>query len=566
MKKVSTFLLLFSVISIFAQLSEIEEQQIDSIFSEWKGKDKPGVATGLIYGNEIQYTKAFGIADVENGRPITIQTKFQIDYLSRQFAILAVLILQEQGKIQWDDAVLKYITELPKYDYNLTISHLLNHTSGLNDYEIIKGILGIREDAVFTHDDALKLIQGQKNLNFIPGTQFSYMTSKTELTLLAEVVKKASGKTLAEFAQEFIFAPLGMSNTVFLDDYNTIISDIGISYQTIEDRLSYRNTNLGNAGPTNLYTSAEDLKKWYATLTGISQNTLSPLIQKLDNPVQLNDGTVFESWWGRLTLGRAFYHLERGLPAFWQFGLVGGYGANVFRFPEQKLTSFVIGNNNNYNGMPAMLQANHFIESEYTEPSSVEIHESDLRKLSIEQLKKYEGHYWDAKRGLARKLHVMEDTLFYARPEVERGALLIPLKTKERFQLKIDGDEKIFFTFKNIKEKFGYEITLGNSQPYTYLQYQPVEYSPEQLQEFTGNFYEENLKVLYQFKVVDGQLIAYGPVGIEVIFHPVTKDVFRSPTPSFGSIRFQRTQENGVRGFSIYTDGIQNLKFKKLYD
>ncbi|TAI46837.1 serine hydrolase domain-containing protein [Flagellimonas allohymeniacidonis] len=564
MKKTFLFIFFCGTLSALAQLSPIEEQEIDSIFQSWKDKDAPGVASGLIYGKTIKYTKAFGLADVENKKPITPQTKFQVDYLSRQFTALAILLLEEQGKIAWNDPIQKYLPDFPEYEHPLAVSHLLNHSSGLNDYEMLKGLLGKQENDVFTHEDALLLIKSQRKLNFVPGTQFSFMTSKTELTLLAEIIKKASGQSFSEFTGTNIFGPLQMNHTMFVEDYNTIIPNVAKSYQIAEEELFFRKTNIGNAGPTNLYTSAQDLLKWYDTLTGNSQSELASLIKRLDEPVKLDDGSVFESWWGRLTLGRAFYHKERGLPAFWQFGLAGGYAANVFRFPEQELTSFVIGNNNTYNGMPAMLQANHFIENEYTEPSSIDPTQIDSKNVPPKQLKKFEGHYWDAKRGIARKLHIVEDTLFYARLEADRGAPMLPLTGEDRFQLQIEGDEKIIFSFKTIDENLAYEITLGDSRPYTYVQYQPVEYTPQELEGYTGRFLMQDLNLVYHFKVEKGQLIALGPEGSELTFHSVSNDVFRSPTPSMGSIRFQRNQSGAIIGFAIYTDGIQNMQFKKL--
>ncbi len=564
MNQILAFSFLLISVSVFAQLTVKDEKSIDSLFLEWSQNTGPGVAAGLIYGDNIHYTKGFGLAEVQNQTKITPQTKFQIDYLSRQFTVLAILLLEQQGKLSLSDLVQKYFPELPDYEHKLQITHLLNHSSGLYDYGTVKELLGDTEDAIFTHQDALRLISSQKELSFKPGTSFSYLISKTELSLLAEVIAKAANQSLSEFTREHVFEPLQMHDTQFLEDYNTILSNLGHSYQTLDGELKLKAINQGNAGPTNVYTTVNDLFKWYKIFNSPASSVLSTLIHKLDGYVQLEDGTTYDSSWGRMTLGRSFFHKERGLPAYWQYGISGGYAANVFRFPEQRLISFVIGNNDRYNGMPAMLMANHFIESMYPEPSTVSMSERRLTKVSNSELKKYEGYYWNAKRAIARRLFISNDTLKYARLGQEEGLNMIPLKTAKKFQLQVESDDKIFFSFKEVAGQNGYEITSGDSAPNTYVEYQPITYASEVLKEYTGSFYVPTLGIVYEFEIQDGVLVGKGPKGIRITFDPVIKDIFRNQRIAFASIRYQRNASGAIHGFSIYTDGIQNLFFKKI--
>lgn len=549
-----------------SQLSNIEEQRIDSIFSEWNQVNKPGVAAGLIYGENIQYLKGFGTANLENNRAINPQTKFQIGHLSRQFTVLSVLLLEKMGKLSLGDSVQKYIPQLPNYKHQLRIEHLINHSSGLNDYEVIKTLLGKEEGDVFTHNDALYLISSQKQLNFVPGTQFSYMLSKTETTLLAEVIAKVSGESLTAFTKQYVFDPLEMHNTLFNEDYNSSISNVAYSYQADDEGFKNKALNLSNAGPSNLYTTAEDFLSWYEKFTTPAKSELTELIQQLDEPVTLNDGSVFKSAWGQMTLGQSFFHLERGLPAYWQYGLVGGYGANVFRFPEQHLTSFVLGNNDRYNGMPAMLMANHFIENEYPEPSTVDISKIKSKKLTASKLKEYEGHYWNADRALTRRFYVEGDTLRYARPGQDQGLATIPLTKEGSFQLKVESDDIITFLFTKEDGQLVYDIASGIGTPYRYKKYQPVTYNKEELKQYTGSFHIIELNSIYIFSIQNDTLLVQGPENLKIEFSPVIKDVFRSNTLQFGSIVFKRNESGNIKGFHINTDGIQGLFFTKLID
>ena len=561
MKKTCIFLILHFLFCLLPQFSHGQQQAaVDSIFSPWQNKKVPGVVAGLIYGDDVGYTLAFGYADVHNNRKNTVQTPFQVGYLSRQFVVLGILVLESEGKLSMEDSIQKFLTDFPKYENEIKISHLVNHSSGLNNHSVLRRILGVSNNDVHTQQDALNLIKSQKKLNFVPGTAFSYMTSKTEITLMLEIIKNASGQSLESFFKEHVFNPLQMENSSFSEDYNNILPNRAISYQTQEDVLMFQIVSFDNV----FYSTAEDMMKWYRVLTGKSTSRLSPLIQKLDETVKLENGDTFDSWWGQLTLGRSFYHTERGLPAYWQFGRIGGYASNVFRFPDQQLTSFVLGNNNLYNGMPAMLHANRYIENEYTEPSSIDPSLLKTKKLATKELKKYEGHFWDAKRGIARRIVVEKDTLYYKRMGQEEGTALIPLAQHETFQLLNEGDEKILLSFKEIEGNLAYDITLGESESSTYVSYTPVETTTKILDEYQGSFYSPSLKVLYDFEISAGQLTAKGPKGRTVVFYPVMKDTFRSNALEFGSVRFDRDAQSKIKGFRIFTDGIINLEFRKL--
>ncbi|SHG86093.1 serine hydrolase domain-containing protein [Flagellimonas flava] len=546
-----------------AQLSPMDELELDSLYTEWSQNTGPGVAAGLMYGKEISYIKGFGLADVEHNTAITPKTKFQVDHLSRQFTVLALLILEQQGKLKLDDPVRNYVTDLPNYGHDLLLRHLVNHTSGLNDCNTVKYILGKEEDDVFTHQDALRLIRSQKTLNFKPGTSFSYIVSKTELTLIAEVVAKVSEQSFAAFTKEHIFEPLEMKDSQFLEDYNAIIPGGAKSYQLQNEELINKALNQSDAGPTNLFTSVEDMFIWYSWFNYPGDAGLSVSLKRLDEPAQLDAGGTFDSAWGKMTLGREFYHKERGLPCYWQYGLSGGYAANVFRFPEQQLISFVLGNNNRYNGMPAMSMAYHFLDDKFPEPQSIDASKISTKKVNSSRLKSYEGEYWNKKRALARKLFVSNDTLRYARLNEDEGLPMIPLEKGERFQLLVDSDDKIILGFKETNGSETYGITLGDSDPSYYEKYAPISPTTEQLHTYSGSYYSESLGVVYTFSVKTDGLQAEGPDGTLVEFFPVVKDVFRSQIAAFGSINFERDTEGDIDAFTIQTDGIEGLKFVK---
>ncbi len=545
----------------FGQTQLSFEEATDTIFETWNNLDKPGIAAGVLKNGEVIYLKGFGSANLETKTPITPQTKFQVDDLSKQFTVLAFLLLEEQGKISMIDDVRKYIPKLPEYSKKISLKHVLNHSTGLNNYQVVKELIGGKLNDVFTHKNALDLIATQKELNFTPGTEFSYRTSDTELTLMAEIIEKASGQSLADFATQYIFKPLQMSNTLFCDDYEMIIPNVAKSYQATQTGFKKRVLNNANAGPTNLYISAQDLAIWYAQFTS-TQNGIASTIQKLHNKAVLDNGKTRKDSWGILTLGRNFWHKERGTPAHWQFGLLGGYGANMFFFPEQNIFSFALGNNNQYNGYYAMLPVEPLLKEHYQEPPVIDFGKIKTKKLSLKKLKQFEGNYWDPK-GYARRVFVENDTLRFARPEGERSAALVPL-SNNTFQMVVESDDVVIFTFDKTEIKTRMVIVSGVGDPAIYETYIPKTYVEEHLKTFTGTFYNKELNTTYDFFLDESQLKAKHLRNGTTSFFPVTENVFRSEANYFTSITFDTNTEGAITGFSIHSDDLKNIEFFKI--
>jgi CubicO group peptidase (beta-lactamase class C family) len=201
--------------SAFAQAADGGIQvKVDAIFTNYDKPDSPGCALGVIKDGRIIYSRGYGMANLEhniaNGSKIT----YDIGSTSKQFTAASILLLAQAGKLSLEDDVRKFIPELPAYQKPVLIRHLIHHTSGLRDYLTLFSLAGVNFDDTTTEADALKIILRQKALNFVPGDEWLY--SNSGFFLLSIVVKRASGKSLAEFARENIFDPLGMKQTIFL--------------------------------------------------------------------------------------------------------------------------------------------------------------------------------------------------------------------------------------------------------------------------------------------------------------------------------------------------------------
>ena len=480
-----TFILILSILLIntfcTAQINSTKEAEIDKVFESFKDKTKPGVAAALIKDGKIVYLKGFGSANIETKTPITPQTKFQLGEMSKQFTSLAILILEEQGKISLSDDIHKHLTEIPKHEHTITVGHLLNHSSGLYGINRVNNVIN-GSMSIPTQAEALKLIAAQKKLAFEPGTHFSFHESVTESILMAEIVSKVSGQSFSDFVKTNIFEPLEMKNTLIRDNSNIVISNVAQPYQKQEgtDFLKLE-VNSSVIGAINVYTTAEDLAKWYLNFTH-PKNNLGRLIQKLDTPVRLSNGKEFVYYWGKMAIGREFSHPERGLSVFWNYGFQGAYGTNVFKYLDQNMISFVLGNHNQYNGSLAQEVLNPFIEDYYTQPANINFEAIKIKKLSPKKLKVYEGNYW-FKEGYASELFVENDTLrtkWLFSPR-ERHQVLVPL-SDNTFQQYGQIEDRRLFKFKKEGDKMILNFTYNESRPDIMERYEPVNPSPKELQ------------------------------------------------------------------------------------
>jgi CubicO group peptidase (beta-lactamase class C family) len=302
---------------------------VDSMLVPFASQRTPGgCAVGVTRDGALTFQKAYGLADVASGTPLTSSTRFYIASLSKQFTAMSVVLLVEDGKLSLDDTVQKWVPELPTFNRPITIRQLLHHTSGLRDYMTLLAVSGWPSDGELTEQQFLDLVHRQKTLNFTPGDEFLY--SNTGYALLSIVVKRASGESLRDFAARRIFAPLGMRSTEFRDNLAETIPDRAVGYETTESGVVETNPRIEVVGDAGVYSTVEDLAKWM----GNFQNPRvggPAAIAMMTEPGRLNNGQRIP-YGLALTLGEV-----RGVDMIAHSGAFGGYRTEMVRFPEVDL-------------------------------------------------------------------------------------------------------------------------------------------------------------------------------------------------------------------------------------
>ena len=219
------------------------EATIDAIFNQAYPADSPGATVLIAKDNQILYRKAFGMANLELNVPMKPENVLRLASITKQFTSTAVLILVEQGKLSLQDPLSKYIPDFPR-GHEITLHHLLNHTSGIKSYTNLPEFrTKMRLD--LTPEEIIGIFKNLP-LEFDPNEQYEY--SNSGYVLLGYLIEKVSGMPYSDFIQKAIFDPLGMKNSYYADAYQ-MVPNRANGYQWYEG--SYENPEY--LSPTMVY-------------------------------------------------------------------------------------------------------------------------------------------------------------------------------------------------------------------------------------------------------------------------------------------------------------------------
>ena len=308
--------------------AQVPAAKIDAIFAQWDRPSSPGCALGVIQDGRFVYQRGYGMANLDYAIPNSPAMVYYVGSVSKQFTAAAIALLAQDGKINLDHPVSKYIPEVSHLPA-ITVRQLVHHTGGVRDIYVLMALAGIRMEDVLPESDAIGLIARQKELNFAPGSEYLY--SNSGYLLLAQIVKRVTGQSLRVFADERIFRPLGMSETRFHDEPYHVLKNRVVSYQPEgkEFRISYLQ-NFDKIGAGGLYTTLGDLLKWDANFY---QNRLGEgFLGMLHTRGVLTNGQTLPYAFG-LQIGQ-----YRGLRTVRHSGSLMGFKADLVRFPDQRFS------------------------------------------------------------------------------------------------------------------------------------------------------------------------------------------------------------------------------------
>jgi CubicO group peptidase (beta-lactamase class C family) len=389
----------------------------------------PGCAVAVSLNGQTVFENAFGLAEVEHNVPNTAQTVFESGSVAKQFVAASLVLLQQEGKLNLDDQVRKYVPELPDYGAPLTIRHLLNHTAGLRDWGSVMGLTGAgRGDRVITQELALDVIFRQRSLDFKPGDEYSYSNSGYQLAAL--IVERVSKQKLAAFTGERFFKPLGMTKSSWRDDYQRLVPGRAQAYSRQGQNGPWR-LNMpfmsvyGNGG---MLTTVGDWMKWNAMLDSRSMG--APLVDALETQGLLNNGHKISYALG-LVVGT-----YKGLRDISHGGSTAGYQTFLARYPDQKVSVGVLcnGTSPSAGGLAAS------VTDEIFGPFSPPPPQPEGVKATASQLQKFVGIWRNERTRMPGRFTLQGDVLRFNGTPVKLMADGSFLLGSTRIEFKTDED------------------------------------------------------------------------------------------------------------------------------
>ena len=533
-------------------MAQTKEQQVDALFAKWNRTDTPGAAVAVVMDGKTVYRRAFGMADIEQARPLTPATPIHVASLSKQFTAFSVLLLAQQGRLSLDDDIRKYLPELPDFGTTIRIHHLLNHTSGLRDQLNLLALAGWRMDDVITDDDVMYLVRRQRALNFAPGTEYTY--SNTGYTLLSAIVQRASGRSLAAYAKENILEPLGMKHTFFHERYSDLVAGRANSYEP-GPAGGYTSVALSfsNIGPTSLFTTTDDLLRWNKNFDDASVGGKA-LLALMQTPGKLNDGTVLDYAHG-LSVGA-----YRGIRKVDHSGADAGFRSHLMRFPEQGLMIVVAANG----GDVLASRLSQRIADIYLDGKLAPL-PKPIPNFADSVPAAYDRSRLDALVGGFALENGFPITFIK-----ESGSLRGWTAGDDPMYFYPSGEREFFAKLVNASFEFDKPGADGvvaggtwrrNARTVRAKRIEPTSFSEAERKALEGEYYSDELHVLYTVTINGSNLILRHPRG-EIALTPIGKNGFVGPWP-FGLMKFQCEAVADCAGFTVTEDRARDVQFIK---
>ena len=375
--------LTFSAVRKASLSEERRMARLESIFAPFNDAKSPGIAVLVRKSGRTVFERGYGARDLRSFAAIDPQTNFRLASCTKQFTAMAIMLLVHDAKLRYDESLSEVFPEFPAYGNPITIRNLLNHTSGLQDYEALmeqeerSGGHRWTEENQIQDAEVLALLEKQNSTLFPPGTKWAY--SNSGYVVLGSIVAKVSGKTFGEFLQDRIFGPLQMEHTLaYVKGKNEVAyRAFGHTKEVNGWKQTDQSSTSATLGDGGVYSSLRDLAKWDEALTQhtlLSENEMRPAL----TPVQLAGGArpVWPANSDRTEGSPVSYGFGwfldpyRGHSRMWHYGETMGFRTYIERFAgkavgRSELTILVLCNRTDLDpGLLAAKVADLYLESQ----------------------------------------------------------------------------------------------------------------------------------------------------------------------------------------------------------
>ena len=528
-------------------------QKVDELIREYDNAETPGGAILVMRDGEIIYRRGFGMANLSHGVPFQPGTPTNIGSTSKQFTSFAIGLLEEEGLLSLDDDIRDHIPELPDLGDTVRIWHLISHTSGYREYLNSIVMSGRMLGDYVSYDEIIPLIQRQPKLQNTPGGSYNY--NNTGYFLMAEVIQRLTGQSYPEWMEENVFLPVGMKNTLVLENAGKVITGSAQGYQKSDDDTFLKTSDLSaSMGPGGIYSTVEDLALWVRHFHEPKVGSKA-LIEKMQTPFVKNDGDTLN-----YAMGLIIDKLN-GLKRVEHGGADISHRSAFYMFPEVKGAVIVQSNNS---GIPGNI-SNKVAEAFFADVMEIETKEVADSEDFIYDVEKFDE--------IAGRYEMVDMPGFIMEFFREDDKLYTQATGQGRVELFASSDSTFYLTIVEASMTFHRNeagevdaMTLHQSGNHRAKRIFEPKWIPSQedLDMYLGRYFSEELEAFYEVALDDeDNLVLRHRRFNDIPLKAEEKDVYTGSFPMTG-VRFVRDDSGMVTGFRASSGRSFGIVFEKL--
>ena len=540
-----TLFLLLCIASPITLSFSIETDSIDKALSKYSNDDSPGFAVAVTHKGKLVYAHYKGLANLEHSVPIDGQTLFNIASISKSFTGYAIAKLENEGKVDAELSIRRYIPELSKHYESIKVKHLLHHTSGLWDSNSFLTIAGFNFNSrVPDSVVVINILNSENAVNFDAGTMEQY--SNTNYVLLSEIVSRVSQEGFSEYLKGNIFSSMRMDSPR-IESPEALNPNIAASYERNGESIYPSSHVYSSQGSSSILMSMDDFTKWMMSYDSDQSEIVKPhALAKLGG--KLNTGTSVDYGYG-LNLS-----LNGEMPYVGHSGRWNSYNSNYRYYTDENVGVAIFCNFAcSVNGIRKVIEGSIFGESRKVSTLDRE----EPLPFKAENISQFEGDF-KLQPGWIVSIHAGNDDIsgrefIYGENPIDvfatnNGALYLP---KYKASLKYGGSGNLV-TFTDAFGEINAEV-LDSSK-----------YDPKNANNYVGVYYSDSLETSYRvFSLGDELYINHSTNGRDKLTS-INSKIFVGAGRFVAELHFEFGDNGKASGIVFHSLRLQGLRFRRM--
>lgn len=543
-------LLIFTIFSLYSFGQKNINKRVDSILTEQiEGKFAPGITVGIVKNGKLIYHNSNGLMNLEYNIPFNDSTTFGIASITKQFTSACIAILEKKGKLSVEDDVRKVIPELAFSGDTIKIKHLLSHTSGIRNHNVLLDLSGFDyEHQGYTNKMIQELMFRQKGINNKPGDKMLY--SNTNYVLLALIIERISGMQIHQFAKKELFEPLGMQNTFYINDLRRVVKNRAYSYYKVENEYKQAKSLTLCVGAGGTASTISDLSIWSQIFLD-TNHKFSYISDFITTLTPLNNGEELQHARGM------FVTPYTGYTTYNHSGRDLGMRSQFICVPDLNLGVIIFTNSEHINAVNISYKIlDLYIQELPNNNNNNNTKKYDHKKKELNQ---FIGNYQELNSDLRMNIFVKNDTLF-ALSSFGRNPVPLTSNSSNSFSRIDNASVKYTFIHKKHSEA---DLLVDFGGAIFYLE--KIELAVNRnsnILEYSGVYFSKELNITYELIISKNELILNYPNNEGLVLKEGVKDVFGANRRT--KYTFIRDDKNKVTSFYVASEGtVKDILFER---